>query len=130
MLAFFTADVGAVDNLPLKPSAQVTTDFKALEVSAPSGKAPLTVQITGPSNVNALKTNTYDRYVNCGFSVLWGDGEKFPSGQKRGASCAAGFEHIYKKPGLYKIIFLITEPGTTDESKVVWTSERVIQVSQ
>ncbi len=130
-LTFFAPFALAVDNLPIKPAeAVVSPDFKKVEVSTGLGKAPLTVQITGPANVIGLKTNTYEKFTNCGFSIQWGDGENFPGLLKRGATCAGGFEHIYAKPGLYKIVFLITETTPSDQRQVVWQGERVIKVLQ
>ena len=120
-----------MDNLPIKPAeAVVSPDFKKVEVSVESGKAPLTVHITGPANINALKTNTYEKFTNCGFSVQWGDSETFPGLLKRGASCAGGFAHTYAKPGLYKIVFLITETTPSGQRQVVWQGESAIKVLQ
>lgn len=118
----------AGDNFAFKPDPEKPSEFAALEVSAESGKAPLTVKITGPKPVSELKGNVHSKYVNCGFSVQWGDLSSFPARLTQGSSCSGGFEHTYRKPGFYKIIFLITDTNTVTESKVIWRGERIIKV--
>lgn len=121
-------DVETADKLPSRSNEAPESDFEKLVVSADLGKAPFTLAITGPAPVIGQKGNSYDKYSNCGFSVQWGDGESFPKGLKRGDSCAGGFQHVYQKPGLYKVIFLLTETSTADESRVVRKFERAIKV--
>lgn len=127
---FFAASAGfAGDNFTFKPGAdKPAEDFAALEVSIEAGKAPLTVKITGPTPLAELRSQVRKRYVNCGFSVQWGDLDTFPGRLTHGESCSGGFEHTYRKPGFYKIIFLVTDTNTIRESQVIWRGERIIKV--
>jgi len=123
-----SSPVFAGDNFKFSPDAEKASEFQKLEVNAESGKAPLTVKITGPAQVAELRKNVHAKYVNCGFSVQWGDLDTFPARLTHGASCSGGFEHTYRKPGFYKIIFLITDTNTVKDSQVTWRGERVIKV--
>ncbi|MGE4132897.1 MAG: AgmX/PglI C-terminal domain-containing protein [Bdellovibrionales bacterium] len=123
----FAHDSAVSGALPYKVS-EGKNSFTDVEVDVDTGKAPLAVSILGPPSVMAQKDNRYLPGTSCGFSVQWGDGDRFPRDLKTGDACAAGFSHTYKKAGLYKIIFLLTEPGDDDLGKVIWKGSRAVRV--
>ncbi len=92
-----------------------------LTVSETTGKAPLTVHITGPSKVLALKDmpyeldNSFYPKHDCGFSIMWtefdadGTARNIIIDSKEG-SCAILLSHTFTEPGRYMVQAYIPSP--------------------
>ena len=102
-----------------------------LKFSSSSGKAPLTVRITGPVRLLALGHGSSQKWTGCGYDVFWGDGPESRSPEVRmGSDCAEGFRHTYREPGSYALKARIWHPGPDDATKVDWSETQIITVSR
>lgn len=98
-----------------------------LKLAQSSGKAPFVVQIKGPKRLLKLSTGHRQKWIGCGYYVLWGDGPN--SSSPSGSDCADGLTHTFKEPGSYTVQATIYHLGPADEQINDWSSTAVVNVS-
>lgn len=102
-----------------------------VKVESPSGKAPFTVRLTGPNNLLDLGQGHWQKWVGCGYEVLWGDGpNSYSPGAGSGSDCSDGFKHTYHQPGTYTVKVSIWHPGPDDAPRIDWSDTATITVSK
>jgi PKD repeat protein len=99
-------------------------DKDTLQLSVTSGTAPLTVRITGPKNVTDLGRGTWQKWTGCGFNVTWSDDGPEPPNPRR--ECARMLEHVYSKPGVYRVKVETLAVNPDDSQRVDWTGTATI----
>lgn len=105
---------------------QPAQSAEALKISPASGKPPLKVEIKAPTKLIAMSKNTFSKWGGCRYSIDWGDGEVGPN--FRSKDCSKGFEHVYSKPGVYRVTARIIQMTPNDDAITTWNGEASISV--
>jgi hypothetical protein len=121
--------------LSFEPRAQLN---EPLVLSKTEGKAPLTISVKTPAELNDLwttwqKRNSVHSKWGDGFSIDWGDGtgdgDASVGNGKTGKANEAG-RHTYTAAGTYKVSASMYQFLPTDGHQVFWTGQATVTVKE
>ncbi len=99
---------------------------KVLQLSDKGGTAPISVSVTGPTELTNLREGSVHPLFGCGFMIDWGDGSK--GHWEDGDSCALNLSHTYNTSGTYLVTAKLWHPDATKSPVIDWKGQESVLV--